>query len=126
MKMNIKQTKLIGLTMELELKAIEYKKLCKKLEKLKENNINVNSPMLVELKESFQKNHDEIVEINRQIKELKTDEELAEKRLSEKYNPDNLFKAKNTQKNEAKKADIVPITKKNIFQKILEKLKKII
>lgn len=126
MKMNIKQTKLIGLTMELELKAIEYKKLCKKLEKLKENNINVNSPMLVELKESFQKNHDEIVEINRQIKELKSDEELAEKRLSEKYNPDNLFKAKNTQKNEAKKADIVPITKKNIFQKILEKLKKII
>ncbi len=126
MKMNIKQTKLIGLTMELELKAIEYKKLCKKLEKLKENNINVNSPMLVELKESFQKNHDEIVEINRQIKELKTDEELAEKRLSEKYNPDNLFKAKNTKKNEAKKADIVPITKKNIFQKILEKLKKII
>lgn len=30
--MNLNQTKLVGLTMELDLKAREYKKLCDKLE----------------------------------------------------------------------------------------------
>lgn len=37
--MNLSQTKLVGLTMELDLKTREYKKLCDKLEKLKQGNI---------------------------------------------------------------------------------------
>ena len=38
--MNLNQTKLVGLTMELDLKAREYKKLCNKLEQLKQSDIN--------------------------------------------------------------------------------------
>ena len=39
MNLNITQTKLVGLTMELELKAKEYKMLCKQLEKIKNKNM---------------------------------------------------------------------------------------
>ena len=74
--MNLSQTKLVGLTMELDLKTREYKKLCDKLEKLKQGNINPNDERLLKLRGLFQKNHDEIVEINRQIKELKETEEV--------------------------------------------------
>lgn len=69
--MNLSQTKLVGLTMELDLKTREYKKLCDKLEQLKQGNINPNDESLLELKRLFQEKHDEILEINRQIKELK-------------------------------------------------------
>ncbi len=82
--MNLSQTKLVGLTMELELKAKEYKKLCNKLDQLKRSDINPNDEKLLKLKQLFQKNHDEIVEINRQIKELKETEELIEKQKLEK------------------------------------------
>ena len=37
--MNLSQTKLVGLTMELDLKTREYKKLCGKLDELKEQYI---------------------------------------------------------------------------------------
>ena len=69
--MNLSQTKLVGLTMELDLKTREYKKLCDKLEQLKQGNITPNDESLLELKRLFQEKHDEILEINRQIKELK-------------------------------------------------------
>jgi len=69
--MNLSQTKLVGLTMELDLKAREYKKLCDKLEKLKQGNINPNDEKLLKLKQLFQENHDEIVKINKKIEELK-------------------------------------------------------
>ena len=69
--MNLNQTKLIGLTMELDLKAREYRCLCNKLEQLKQNNININNEELIELKNLFQKNYEEIVEINRQIYKIK-------------------------------------------------------
>lgn len=69
--MNLIQTKLVGLTMELDLKTREYKTLCDKLDKLKENKIDPNDERLLAVKELFQKNHDDIVKINKQIKELK-------------------------------------------------------
>jgi len=68
--MNLNQTKLVGLTMELELKTREYKKLCAELDKLKEKNIDPNDEKLLHLKELFQKNYEEIVKINKQIKEI--------------------------------------------------------
>lgn len=94
MNMNLNQTKFVGLTMELELKTKEYKKLCNTLEKLKKNNVNPNDEKLLELRELFQKNHDEIAEINKQLNELKKAEEYIEKKKLEQYNPDNLFKRK--------------------------------
>lgn len=69
--MNLEQTKLIGLTMELELKTIEYKKLCKKLETLKQRDVETSDEELKKLQYLFEKNHSEIVNINRQLKELK-------------------------------------------------------
>ena len=66
--MNINQTKLIGLTMELDLKAREYKILCDELDKLKEKNINPNDERLFVVKELFLQNYNDIAEINRQIK----------------------------------------------------------
>jgi len=69
MKMTLKQTKLLGLTMELELKAKEYKILCKKFETLKKNNL--NSIELENLKNDFLKNQEEIKNINNQLKALK-------------------------------------------------------
>ena len=57
--MNLSQTKLVGLTMELDLKTREYKKLCDKLDELKEINKQqtgnpdmVVFPRLVKLKEA--------------------------------------------------------------------------
>ena len=127
--MNLSQTKLVGLTMELDLKAREYKKLCDKLEQLKQTNINHNDEKLLELKQLFQKNYDEIVEINRQIKELKETEELTEKQKLEQYDSANIFKRKNnniskSNEEENMNVSIVEI-KKNVFAKLIEKLKEI-
>ena len=72
--MNLSQTKLVGLTMELDLKTREYKKLCNKLDELKEKKIDPNDERLLAVKELFKKNHDDIVDINRQIKEIKETE----------------------------------------------------
>ncbi|MEG1009345.1 MAG: hypothetical protein RSF67_06005 [Clostridia bacterium] len=63
MNMNLNQTKIVGLTMELELKTKIYAKLCDKLEE--------NDPKLLKLKEMFKVNNKQIVEINRQLKEIK-------------------------------------------------------
>jgi hypothetical protein len=125
--MNLTQTKLVGLTMELDLKTREYKKLCDKLEKLKQGNIKPNDEKLLELKQLFQKNHEEIVEINRQIKELKETEELIEKQKLEQYDSVNLFKRKRfTKGNEEENMNISVIeTKKNIFTRLIERLKEI-
>ena len=69
--MNLSQTKLVGLTMELDLKTREYKKLCEKLNEIKEKGIDPNDKRLIKVKDLFQKNHNEILEINRQIREIK-------------------------------------------------------
>lgn len=127
--MNLSQTKLVGLTMELDLKTREYKKLCDKLEKLKQGNIIPNDEKLLELKQLFQKNHDEIVEINRQIKRLKETEELIEKQKLEQYDPANLFKRKNnniSRSNEEGNMNILVVeTKKNVFSRLIERIKEI-
>ena len=124
--MNLSQTKLVGLTMELDLKTREYKKLCNKLDKLKENKIDPNDERLLVVKELFQKNHDDIVEINRQIKEVKEKEELKEKQKLEQYNPENIFNKKNdtskTKKEENMDISVVQ-NKQNIFARFIEKIK---
>ena len=124
--MNLEQTKLVGLTMKLELKTRQYRELCNKLEKIKNKSINPNEKELLELKEIFEQNHNEITDINKQIKRLKDNIDTLESEKREQYNVDNLFKNNNKQKSEAEKINIVPTTKKSIFQRIFEKLKKII
>jgi hypothetical protein len=128
--MNLSQTKLVGQTMELDLKTREYKKLCDKLEQLKQSDINPNDEKLLELKQLFQKNHDEIVEINRQINELKETEELIEKQKLEQYDPANIFKRKNnniSKSNEEENMNISIVeTKKNVFARLREKIKEIL
>lgn len=118
--MNLSQTKLVGLTMELDLKTREYKKLCNKLDKLKENKIDPNDERLLAVKDLFQKNHDDIVKINKQIKELK------EKQKLEQYNLENIFNKKNdtskTKKEENMDISVVQ-NKQNIFARFIEKIK---
>lgn len=92
MRMNLEQTKLVGLTMELELKTKEYRKLCDQLENLKKKNIDSNSDELLKLKEQFEKNHNDIVQINKQLRQIKENETLKEKQLSKPYDYSNLFK----------------------------------
>ena len=124
--MNLSQTKLVGLTMELDLKTREYKKLCDKLDELKEKRIDPNDERLLVVKELFQKNHDDIVEINRQIKEVKEKEELKEKQKLEQYNPENIFnKKKDTSKTKQEEnMDISVVqSKQNIFARFIEKIK---
>lgn len=124
--MNLSQTKLVGLTMELDLKTREYKKLCDKLDELKEKRIDPNDERLLVVKELFQKNHDDIVKINTQIKELKETEELKEKQKLEQYNPENIFNKKNdtskTKKEENMDISVVQ-NKQNIFARFIEKIK---
>ncbi len=127
MRINLNQTKLIGLTMELDLKAREYKKLCNKLEKLKEANIDANSSELLELKSLFEINHNEIVEIKKQLSDLKESEMLIQKKLSEHYDSSKLFKkVKNVPINDEETKMVVIEKKKNIFMKILEKIRNIL
>ena len=124
--MNLSQTKLVGLTMELDLKTREYKKLCDKLDKLKENKIDPNDERLLVVKELFQKNHDDIVKINTQIKEIKETEELKEKQKLEQYNLENIFNKKNdtskTKQEENMDISVVQ-NKQNIFARFIEKIK---
>lgn len=127
--MNLSQTKLVGLTMELDLKTREYKKLCDKLEQLKKSNINPNDEKLLELKQLFQKNYDDIVKINKQIKELKETDELMEKQKLEQYDTTNLFKRNNSDNSRSSKEDNMNIsvvkTKKSMFERLINKIKQI-
>lgn len=124
--MNLSQTKLVGLTMELDLKTREYKKLCNKLDELKERKIDPNDERLLAVKGLFQKNHDDIVEINKQIKKIKDTEDIKEKQKLEKYNPEDIFNKKNNNNiiQEEKKDILVVETKKNIFIRFIERIKK--
>lgn len=126
--MNLSQTKLVGLTMELDLKAREYNELCDKLERVKQSNIKSEDGRLLELKKLFQKNHDEIIEINKQIKQLKETEEYIEKQKLEKYDTTNLFKTKSTDSSKNKEEENLNIsvvkTKKSIFESLIKKIKK--
>lgn len=117
MKMNLNQAKLVELTMELDLRAREYKKLCDKLEQLKEKGINPNDKILIGLQQAFQKNQNDILKINKQIEKIK-------KQNLEKYNQEILSKNKEEKPN--KEISLVGTKKKNIFMKIWDKIKIII
>lgn len=71
MKMTLEQTKLVGLTMELELKTKEYQSLCKELEELKAQKIDSNDILFVDLALRFLDNQEEIKKIVKQLKEIK-------------------------------------------------------
>ncbi len=73
MKMTLEQTKLVGLTMELDLKTREYQQLCEEFEQVKRTNIDPNDESLKPLLERFVKNQQEILEINKQLNALKAD-----------------------------------------------------
>ena len=113
------QTKFADLTIELDLKKKEYKKLCDKLDELKARKIDPNDDRLLDVKELFQKNHDDIVKINKQIREIK------EKEKQEQYNPENIFNKKNNNsgKQEEKKYISVVESKKSFLIRFIEKIK---
>lgn len=70
MKLTLKQTKLVGLTMELDLKVREYQELCAKLEELERENVDANSPKLTILQHKFLNNAQEIKRIKNELKKL--------------------------------------------------------
>ena len=81
--MDLAQTKIVGLTMELDLKAKEFKMLCEKLEEAKKRTTDPNDERLLWFKELFERNNKEITEINKQLKELQD----AEIDKQESFNP---------------------------------------
>ncbi len=125
MKMNLNQTKLVGLTMELELKTREYKKLCNQLEDLKKKQIDENAEELLELKNQFQKNYNEIAKINKELKQIKENELLKEKELSQHFDSSKLFEKRNKTNINQEEASIVVKKNENIFIKILRRIKSI-
>lgn len=72
--MDLAQTKLVGLTMELDLKTREFYMLCDKLDLVKKGNIDPNDEKLLWLKDLFLENQDEIVKINKKLEILKLQE----------------------------------------------------
>ena len=123
--MNVSQTKLVGLTMELDFKAREYKKICDELDRLKEKKIDPNDERLLEVKELFQQNHDDIVKINAQIKEIKEIEENIKSNKVEKYDLEKVFNKKKDKMKENTEIAIIE-DKKNIFYLILKKIKNLV
>lgn len=78
--MDIVQAKIIELTMELELRAKEYNILSEKLELIKRKNINPNDKRLEWIKEKFIKNYSQIIQINYELKRIKANKMLGEKK----------------------------------------------
>ena len=119
--MNLTQTKIVGLTMELDLKTREYQMLCNAFKSLKDTNIDANDKKFYNLRKAFLQNNYEITEINRQLKELKEKEEIIEKEQEEKYSVDNLFK-----KDKKEETSLVVTDEKiSVFKKIINKIKRI-
>ena len=94
--MNLNQTKLVGLTMELDLKAREYKKLCDKLEQLKQSDINTKEELIE--KQKLEKYNTENIFNKRDNGKIKQEEKM----------------------------DISVVeTKNNVFARLIEKIKQI-
>lgn len=123
--MTLSQTKLVGLTMELDLKVREYNMLCKDLEIVKMKKIDPNDVTLLPLKDKFQKNHDEIVDINRQISELKERIEIEKNNLKVKSEEEMFKKEKEKNKNDNENSLPILPNKRKWFLKIIEKIKNI-
>ena len=125
MNLNMNQSKLVELTMELDLKAREYKILCEKLDKLKKNNVNEDDEKLSYLREEFIENYKEIVEINKQIKELENNIQQ-NKEIEEKYNNSNIIFKKTDNINIVKeniKKELDIIKKDNLIKRLFKKMK---
>ena len=128
MKLDLAQTKLIGLTMKLDLKSREYKILCNRLEKYKNAQINENDERLYQLLVGFQKNHDEIVEIKRQLSEIEDFNETKKENNDEKFDYETLFKPKkttNTDESNYNQENKMIEYKESLWERIKKKLKKI-
>lgn len=69
--MTLEQTQLVGLTMKLELKTMEYQQLCEEIEEIKKTNTNPNDASLQSLLDRLLKNQEEILDINKQLTALK-------------------------------------------------------
>ena len=124
--MNENQEKIVGLTMELDLRAREYKMLCDKLDKLKEENIDPNDERLIALKEMFITNSEEIKEINDKLRKLKENANVIEESKEKEYNPNEIFKNKSSKESKIKEQEEnVPAVKKreSALSKLLNKIK---
>lgn len=73
MKLTANQTKLIELTKNLEKKTKEYHSLCREFENLKNQNINPNDLIFLNLEKRFLINQEEIKEIVDNLKMLKNE-----------------------------------------------------
>ena len=70
MKLTLNQTKLVGLTMELELKTKEYNSLCREFDELKEKG-NLNEEKLENMLLRFSNNQEEIKKILKELNQIK-------------------------------------------------------
>lgn len=128
MKLDLAQTKLVGLTMKLDLKAREYRILCNKLEEYKKAQIDENDEKLYQLLGRFQKNNDEIVEIKRQLSEIEKLNETKQESSYEKFDYEALFKPKkiiNTDKSNYNTENKLVEYKESLWGRIKKKLKMI-
>lgn len=134
--MELTQSKAIGLAIRLELKIREYYRLCDKLKKIQKTNISPNDERLLVVKDMFQKNHDEIVEIKTELQKLKEIKEVEDKQIEEKYNPNEIFKNKINKTKDAiednsnSKSDNTAVTiihnKKSLFSRIINIIKRLL
>jgi len=128
MKLDLAQTKLVGLTMKLDLKAREYRILCNKLEEYKKAQIDENDEKLYQLLGRFQKNNDEIVEIKRQLSEIEKLNETKQESSYEKFDYEALFNPKkiiNTDKSNYNTENKLVEYKESLWERIKKKLKMI-
>lgn len=128
MKLDLAQTKLVGLTMKLDLRAREYRILCNKLGEYKKAQIDENDEKLYQLLGRFQKNNDEIVEIKRQLSEIEKLNETKQESSYEKFDYEALFKPKkiiNTDKSNYNTENKLVEYKESLWERIKKKLKMI-
>ncbi|MBR2240341.1 MAG: hypothetical protein IJ890_03020 [Clostridia bacterium] len=128
MVLNLAQTKLLGLTMKLDLKSREYKMLCNKLEEYKNIQNDENNEKLYKLLNEFQKNHDEIIEIKRQLNEIKNLEEMKQEIKEEKFDYNIVFKSKeknNADDSKYSNENMMVEYQESFWQKVKKKIKKL-
>lgn len=117
MVLNLKQTKIAGLYMKLDLKAREYNMLCGKLEEYKKDNIKEDDTRYFDLLQLFQKNNNEIIEIKQQLIDVQKNEE----KIIENSDYTKIFEKK--EKENIEQVSLVEV-KESIFKNILNKIKK--
>ena len=117
MVLNLKQTKIAGLYMKLDLKAREYNMLCGKLEEYKKDNIKEDDTRYFDLLQLFQKNNNEIIEIKQQLIDVQKNEE----KIIVNSDYTKIFEKK--EKENIEQVALVEV-KDSIFKNILNKIKK--